>query len=78
MKVTEHERVVLTADLSELALRAGDVGTVVFVYDDGKAYEVEFMLLDGTTAAVTTVRADQLRPISHGDITHARPLAEAA
>jgi hypothetical protein len=45
------------------------------VYDDGKAYEVEFTMLDGNTAAVVTVEASQVRPISGREITHARELA---
>jgi hypothetical protein len=45
--IKEHERVVLTAALSEEGLEPGDVGTVVHVYRDGQAYEVEFVALDG-------------------------------
>jgi hypothetical protein len=33
------------------------VGTVLHVYADGKAFEVEFTTLDGHTAAVATVEA---------------------
>jgi len=33
-------------------LERGDLGTVIQVYADGKAFEVEFMTLDGRTAAV--------------------------
>ena len=52
---TEHDRVVLTADLAETALKAGDVGTVVHVYPNAAAFEVEFLALDGNTAALATV-----------------------
>jgi hypothetical protein len=45
--IEEHNRVVLTASLPEYGLRPGDVGTVVHVYKDGQAYEVEFFTLDG-------------------------------
>jgi hypothetical protein len=45
------------------------------VYQDGKAFEVEFTALDGHTAAVATVDASQVRPISSRKITHARELA---
>ena len=41
--IKEHDRVVLTADLSGEKLAAGDVGTVVHVHSTGKAYEVEFV-----------------------------------
>ena len=72
--IKEHDRVVLTSDVPEEDLRAGDVGTVVHVHGKGKAFEVEFLTLDGDTFAVITVPAPRLRPVSHQDITHARPL----
>ena len=45
----EFERVVLTDDLPELGLMRGDVGVVVMVHQEGKAYEVEFLSLAGET-----------------------------
>ena len=53
--IQEHERVVLTTSVPAEGLEPGDVGTVVHVYHDGQAYEVEFLALDGHTAAVVTV-----------------------
>ena len=47
----EHDRVVLTAPVPNERLEIGDVGTVVHVYPDGKAFEIEFMTVDGQTAA---------------------------
>ncbi|MGO9201195.1 MAG: DUF4926 domain-containing protein [Limisphaerales bacterium] len=73
----EHERVVLTTPVLAEGLEAGDVGTVVHVYGDGKAYEVEFLTLDGRTAAVVTLEAVQVRPVGRREITHARELAVA-
>ena len=73
--MAEHERVVLTEDLPQENLQAGDVGTVVFVHQHGAAYEVEFLTLDGVTVSVATVEANQLRPVGQADITHARSLA---
>ena len=73
--ITEHDRVVLTAPVPTERLEIGDVGTVVHVYVDGKAFEVEFTALDGHTAAVATVDASQIRPINSREITHARELA---
>ena len=60
--IREHERVVLTAPVTEEGLEAGDVGTVVHVHKDGQAYEVEFVTPDGRTVAVVTVEALQVRP----------------
>jgi len=75
--IEEHERVVLTISVPEEGLEPGDVGTVVHVYRDGQAYEVEFVALDGHTAAVVTLEALQVRPVSHREITHARELSAA-
>jgi len=72
--IKEHERVVLTVPVTTEQLEAGDVGTVVHVYRDGLAYEVEFTTLDGKTAAVVTLEASQVRPVGKREITHAREL----
>jgi Domain of unknown function (DUF4926) len=75
--IKEHERVVLTAAVPDEGLEAGDVGTVVHVYADKCAYEVEFLTLAGRTAAVVTLEAAQVRPVGRREITHARELATA-
>ncbi|MFM2081466.1 MAG: hypothetical protein RL380_157 [Verrucomicrobiota bacterium] len=75
--INEHERVVLTAAVPTAGLEAGDVGTVVHVYADKLAYEVEFLTLAGRTAAVVTLENSQVRPVSRREITHARELIAA-
>ena len=73
----EHEQVVLTADITGdegEGLRFGDVGIVVHVHPTGEAYVVEFLTLDGDTAAIATVLPSQARPVTSKDITHARPV----
>lgn len=75
--IHEHDRVVLTADVPGERLEAGDVGTVVHVYRDGRAYEIEFTTLEGKTAAVATVEAAHVRPVGKREITHARTLVAA-
>ena len=75
--IKEHERVVLKTAVPGEGLEAGDVGTVVHVYADKCAYEVEFITLDGKTAAVVTVEASQVRPVGKREITHARELQTA-
>jgi hypothetical protein len=57
-------------------LKRGDVGTIVLVHPTG-GYEVEFITLDGQTVAVTSVAADEVRPIAQGEIAHARELETA-
>jgi len=75
MVIVEHDRVVLEVPIPGEGLEPGDVGAVVHVYADGLAYEVEFASLDGHTAAVVTLEADQLRPVSRRDIAHARTMS---
>ena len=71
----ELDRIVLTAPLVSEGLERGDVGTIVLVYRDGEAFEVEFMTLDGETAVVATVEAAHVRPVGPGEIVHSRQLA---
>ena len=60
--IDELDEVVLTCDLPDHGLAAGDIGTVVLVHDEGKGYEVEFMTLDGETIAVATLRGSRCAP----------------
>ncbi len=70
--INEHDCVVLTADLPNEKLEAGDVGTVVHIHGNNATYEVEFVTLDGHTVAVVTVKQNQLRPVSRLDLSHVR------
>lgn len=76
--INEHDRVVLTSPIPEHGLEPGDIGVVVFVHNDGVAYEVEFVTLTGRTAAVVELRADKVRPVQKGELPHARSLAETS
>jgi len=73
--IKEHDRVVLTSELPGEGLKAGDVGTVLHVHKDDKAFEVEFVTLDGETVTVATLTASRLRPVRKREITHARSLS---
>ena len=68
----EHDQLVLTADISDKGLQAGDVGTIVHIHPEERAFVVEFMALDGDTLAIATVLPSQARPVTGKDITHAR------
>jgi len=74
MMIREHDCVVLTQDMPEEGLQAGDIGTVVHIHQGGAGYEVEFMTLTGETVAVATLLAVQVRPITKRDIAHVREL----
>jgi hypothetical protein len=75
--IKEHENIVLTVDLPSAGLMAGDVGVVVHIYEGGKAYEVEFIALDGNTVAVETLEAEKIRPIRAREMPHVRDIAAA-
>ena len=68
----ELDRIVVTSDIPEEGLRVEDVGTIVHIHRHDEAFEIEFLTLDGDTAATATVLPSQARPASNRDITHAR------
>jgi hypothetical protein len=70
-----YDRIVLTHDLHDSNLKKGDVGTVVEIYNDGEAYEVEFFALDGHTLDVRTIDARYLKAVSGNMMLHTRELA---
>ena len=75
--IHELDDVILTCDLREKSLTAGDIGTVVLVHQGGKGFEVEFATLSGETLAVVTLLKSQVRPIKRREIAHVRELASA-
>lgn len=68
---------ILTEDVAGDGLKAGDMGTVVHIHQDGAAYEVEFMTLTGETIAVATLLANQVRPLARRGMAHVRELSIA-
>ena len=71
----EHREIVLTDDIlgdNGVELKSGDVGFIIHIHPGGEAFVVEFMALDGDTLDIATVLRSQARPVSSGDMTHAR------
>ena len=60
MNVKLFDGVALTGDLPEYNLRRGQVGTVVEILTNGKAFEVEFSDRDGRTYESVGLRPDQI------------------
>ena len=75
--IEEHDCVVLTKNLPEEGLEAGDIGTVVHIHKGGEGYEVEFVTLAGETVAIVTLLPTQLRAFTRRDLAHARELQSA-
>ena len=82
LSVNEFDTVELLEDLAERGLSKGTVGAVVYVYQGGAAYEVEFVNPAGDTIDVTTVTRNQIRPVrspkSNGAKKRAAPILPAA
>ena len=72
--IPELQQVVLTRAVPSSGLEPGDMGVVVHRYAK-EGYEVEFVALDGETIAVTTLMADEVRPVASKEVAHARPLS---
>ncbi len=72
--IKELDEIVLTTDVPEYHLRAGDLGTVVDVHPSGREFTVEFFTLEGKTIAVVPLAPDQIRPIASGEIASTRVL----
>ncbi|WP_263841664.1 DUF4926 domain-containing protein [Salinibacter sp.] len=75
--MNELDRFVLTEDLPEHDLSAGDLGTIVMVhhpeddYTGPEGYTAEFTYLTGETRAVVDLRPDQVRPAKDGEVARA-------
>ncbi|KKQ65962.1 MAG: hypothetical protein US86_C0007G0007 [Candidatus Daviesbacteria bacterium GW2011_GWA2_38_24] len=68
----ELETVVLTHDIKEYGLTKGDVGAIVFIHKEGKAFEVEFVTAEGKTVAVLTLVPSDIRSMTRSEILHVR------
>jgi hypothetical protein len=81
MTFAPFQRVVLTTDVPEDRLQAGDVGVVVEHYrprrDAPEGYEVEFFSATGETVAVVSLPATSLRAAGATEVLSVRGLARA-
>jgi hypothetical protein len=59
--IQELDIVTLKHDLPEHSLKEGDRGAVVHFYQDGKAFEVEFVADTGDTIALVTLTASDIQ-----------------
>jgi hypothetical protein len=73
----ELDMVVLIHDKKEHGLKKGDLGTIVHLYSDKKAMEVEFVAASGKTIAVLTLTPKDIRPMAKNEILHVRGFATA-
>jgi hypothetical protein len=76
--IRELDTVVLARDIDEYGLKQGDVGAVVHCYNDGAAFEVEFVTAEGRTIALLTLSQADIRPIGGREVLHVRELTQVA
>ncbi|GAB4048672.1 DUF4926 domain-containing protein [Spirosoma foliorum] len=74
--MNEFDLVVLQEDVSDGQLKAGDVGTILTVYNGGKAFEVEFVTLTGEAVAIETLLAHQIREVRASEIMAVRDISQ--
>ena len=60
-KIKELDVVTLIRDIPEYKIKKGVKGTVVDIYQDGLAYEVEFINKSGHTDALFTLESDFIK-----------------
>jgi ribulose-5-phosphate 4-epimerase/fuculose-1-phosphate aldolase len=73
--IRELDIVALNRAFPEHGLKAGAVGTVVIVHNDGEAFIVEFSTDTGELIALPTIFAIDVRPVQPGEITTPRKVA---
>ncbi len=70
--IAEHDQVVLTRDMPEHGLVAGDIAAVVAVHQAGKGFTLEFTTVEGDTVAIVTVDAADVRRANEREVPHVR------
>jgi hypothetical protein len=76
MNIKLLDTVVLAKELPDSGLQPGDIGVIVELYEpDG--VEVEFVSATGTTQALVTLKASDVRSVNYRDMLAARPLDAA-
>ena len=64
---------VLTHDIEDRGLKAGDIGIVINCYEDKKeGFEIEFVTADGKTIAVLMLTIKNIQPFDQAEILHVR------
>lgn len=69
------DTVVLSHNIEKYGLKKGDIGTVVHVYQENEAVEVEFITAKGKTVAVLTLTTSDVRSMERNEILHVRGFA---
>lgn len=79
-RLEEHQRFVLTEDVPDEGLAAGDLGTVVMVHAGSgpPGYTAEFTCLDGQTRTIAGLYEHQVRRAQPSEVARAVPAKAAS
>lgn len=72
--MTELETIVLSHDIPEHGLQAGDIGVIVHLRNDDN-FQVEFVSGEGDTVALLDLSLNDIRPMAPKEILHARKIS---
>lgn len=72
--MSEFDLVVLEDNEANERLKVGDIGTILTVYNEGKAFEVEFVTLTGELVAVETLLPHQIRTVRASEVMTVRDM----
>jgi len=73
------DTIIITVNIPDHRVLAGDIGTVVEVYTEPHlAFDVEFVNPDGSTRALLTLSPEQVRSLSSADVLTTRQLPLSA
>jgi len=75
--IKELDTIVLSRDLPGHGLTQGDIGAVIHCYKGEGSFEVEFIIRQGDTVAVVTLRREDVRLMQDKEILHVRKLQAA-
>lgn len=70
----ELDLIVLNENIPSENVFKGDVGTIVSIYGEGEAFEVEFVTFYGETIALLTLNYDQIRKIKESELMSVREI----
>jgi hypothetical protein len=73
--IKEFDTVVLLQDVKEHGLQRGDIGAVVYDYENTNAVEVEFVTGEGETVGILPLSKNEVLRMEGREVLHVRPLA---
>ena len=68
--IKELETVELIHDIPKYGLRKGDIGEILYRFEDRDAFEIGFVAAEGMTVTLLTLNSADIRQINSKDVLH--------